>query len=95
MHPVGAFCIPQFPFAFEFECEWLNGNSAVHKSFKLLFGHSHSKNINIYYFEMSSQIAIWPFAVKKGVKISEQLNGNLAIYISFGRSHSNSNANGI
>ena len=38
-----AFCIPQFVFEFEFECEQPNGNLAVHKSFELLFGHSHSK----------------------------------------------------
>ena len=38
-----AFCIPRFPFAFEFECEWLNGNLAVPKSFELPFGYLHSK----------------------------------------------------
>ena len=27
----GAFCIPPFPFAFEFECESLNCHLAVHK----------------------------------------------------------------
>ena len=37
-----AFCIPQFPFLFEFECEQPNGSSAIHKSFELPFGHSHS-----------------------------------------------------
>ena len=84
-----AFCIPQFPF--EFECEWPNGNSAIHKSFKLPFSHSHSKNINIFYFEMSGQIAIQPFSIKKGVKISEQPNGNSAIYKSFRSSYSNAN----
>ena len=35
----GAFCIPQFPFA----CERPNDNLALYKSFKLPFGHSHSK----------------------------------------------------
>ena len=38
-----AFYIPQFPFAFEFECEWPNGNLAIQKSFELPFGHLHSK----------------------------------------------------
>ena len=33
----GAFCIPQFPFAFEFECERPNCHSAIHKSFELPF----------------------------------------------------------
>ena len=43
-----AFCNPQFPFLFKFECERPNGserpngNSAIHKSFELPFGHSHS-----------------------------------------------------
>ena len=37
-----AFCNPQFPFLFKFECELPNGNSAIHKSFELPFGHSHS-----------------------------------------------------
>ena len=31
-----AFCIPQFPLAFEFECEWPNGNSAIHTSFLVI-----------------------------------------------------------
>ena len=53
------------------------------------------KNINIFYFEMPGQIAIWPFSIKKGAKVSEQPNGNSAIHKSFGHSHSNANANGI
>ena len=32
---------------------------------------------------------------EKGMKISEEPNGNLAVHKSFGHSHSNSNANGI
>ena len=68
----GAFCILQFPFAFE--CEWSNGNSAVHKSFKLPFT---LKNINIFYFEMSRQIAIWPFSIKK--KVQKFLNSQMTI----------------
>ena len=48
------------------------------------------KNINIFYFEMSGQIAIQLFSIKKA-----QPNGNSAAHKSFGHSHSNSNANGI
>ena len=43
--------------------------------------------------------AKWTFqkiiSIKKGLKFSGQLNGNLAMHKSFGLSHSNSNANGI
>ena len=53
----------------------------------------HTQNINIFYLEMSSQIAIQPFSIKKDIKIPEQPNGNLATHKSLGRSHSNSNAN--
>ena len=49
------------------------------------------KNINIFYFEMSGQIVIWPFSIKKGAKISEQPTGNYAVHKSFGHSHSNTN----
>ena len=69
---LGAFgCILQFSFAFSF----LFGNSAIHKSFELLFSHSHSKKI-FFYFEMSGQVAIQPFSIKKGAEISEQPNDN-------------------
>ena len=46
------------------------------------------KYLNICYFAMSGQI-------KKGTHISEHPNGNLAVHKSVGRSHPNSNANGI
>ena len=64
MHPVGAFCIPQFLFAFEFECEWLNGNSVNTQLIQITVRPFTLNDINIYYFEMSSQIAIFN---KKGV----------------------------
>ena len=60
-----AFCTPQFPFAFEFECERPNGNLAVHKSFELPFWSVTLRNTNTFYFEISGQIAIQLFSIKK------------------------------
>ena len=69
----GAFWLSQCPFAFEFECEWQFGCAQVIwitiRSFTL-------KNINIFDFEMSGQIAIWPFSIKKAWKF---LNSQMAI----------------
>ena len=89
-----AFCIPQFPFAFEIECEWLNvlcvaklpfSCSEIFMPFywKWLNGNlaRHFKIKNIYIFECE-----WP-------------NGNsndlCTAKLPFGRSHWNSNTNGI
>ena len=38
------------------------------------------KNRNIFYFEMSSQIAIQLFSIKKDAKISKQPNGHSAVH---------------
>ena len=45
------------------------------------------KNVNIFYFEKPSQIAIWLFSIKKGMNISEQLNGNSATCASHSAIH--------
>ena len=66
------------------ECEQPNGNLSTHKSFELPFRPFTLKNINIFYFEMSSQITMHAVFNKKGVKISEQPKGNSAIHQSFG-----------
>ena len=50
-----------------------------------------TQKYNIFYFEMSGLIAIQLFSMKKGVKISEQPNGNSAVHKPFSRSHSNTN----
>ena len=57
-----AFCIPQFPFEFWVRtAEWQFGRTQVIRITIWLFTH---KNINIYYFEISGQIAIRPFSIK-------------------------------
>ena len=80
-----------FCLRFSFECEWHFGHTQVTQNTIWPFT---LKNINIFYFEMSCKIAIRLFSIKS-TKISEQLNGNLAVHKSFDCSHSNSKANGI
>ena len=84
-------CVAQFLFAFEFECEWPNGNLAVYKSFEpRLVIHTE------FFFILTYMANFWPyFFNKKDVKISEKPNGNMAIHKSFCWSNSNLNANGI
>ena len=72
-----AFYISKFPFAFE---------CTSHSNYHLAI---HTQKYKCFYCEMSGQIAIQLFSIKKGVKISEQPDGNSAIHKSFSHSHSN------
>ena len=75
-----------FRLRLSFECEQPNSDLAVHKSFQLPFSYSQSK-YEYFYFEMSGQIAIWQFSIKKGMKISECQFGHTQVIQLFTLKH--------